>query len=228
MAKRRKGISGKPISSPLVLATLHPYDTRSGRAIRSALILPQQHDAPLLELLELLVENNSLDVLSLLCLGSCSKACRSAAASLLVNGAHFLLPNTVKLAAKKAAYRYSYSEHVQAVTWLLQGAASARVFGTFLAAPGAAAQYLITKMPLELAEQLLKAGLRFSYDQLMQAVRAHTAGVEVWVQAMAAQPAAVKTALQVGLPPWVQKLCCQPAMLVSAPCCLWWHPQHFQ
>jgi hypothetical protein len=98
---------------------------------------------------------------------------------------------------------------------LLEGAASENA-AIFLAAPTASEKLLcIGNVPLVVAEQLLAAGLRFSYDQLMQAMRARTAGVMVWLQAAAAQPAAVKTALQAGLPPWVEQLYRNPRSLVS-------------
>jgi hypothetical protein len=58
---------------------------------------------------------------------------------------------------------------------------------------------------------LLQAGLRFSYEQLMQAVRARTAGVEMWVTATARSTLpyvkGVQPAKWARLPPWIKQLC---------------------
>jgi hypothetical protein len=101
MAKRRRAINSRQLSSPLALAAIHPYNTRCCKAIRTALFLQQHPNEPLLEVLQVLVDNSTLDVLSLVRLGCCSKACRSTAAALLENCAPFLLPNTVKLTASR-------------------------------------------------------------------------------------------------------------------------------
>jgi hypothetical protein len=178
-----------------------------------ALGLQEQHKMNLLDLLELLVDQSSLDVLGLVCLCACSRASKSATTALLAQRAVFLLPSTVMQAAEAASLS-NRCKRVAAMQLLLDGAASRQV-SAYLSTPAAAAQYIrVRNMPLVVAKALLAAGMQLSFDRLMQAVRAHTAGVEVWVQAIAGQPPAVKTALQAGLPPWVEQLCCNPYALV--------------
>lgn len=173
----------------------------------------------LLDLLELLIDVESLCVVGLVRVGSCSKASRSAATALLAQRAAILLLITVrKAAAACTTCRGNPSKYAAAVTLLLDGAASRQAVVGFLSSPTAAALFVsISHVPLAIATALLTAGLRFSYEQLMQAVRtsACTAGVEAWLQAMDAQPAAVKAALEAGLPRWMREMRRTPDTLVS-------------
>jgi cation transport ATPase len=166
----------------------------------------QQLDEMLLDSVEFLVETGSLDVVSLVCLGSCSKAYRSAAAPLLEKRAMLLLPLTVKQAAASAQRRNkSKQKSTRAAVWVLESAACGFFDLSSVSAPATAEQYLgISNMPPEVAAAFLQAGLRFSYEQLMQAVRARTAGVEVWVTAAAEVCPSWANAT---LPSWVLKLC---------------------
>jgi hypothetical protein len=191
-------------------------NSQQEKAPRSAPASQEHQDAQLFDMLELLVDEGTLDALSLVRLGRCSKSSKSTAAALLVKRTAFLLPAAVQQAAQvEDACGITKDRHIRIAKMLLGGAASEGVASS-LAAPTASKQFLsIGNVPLVLAEQLLTVGLRFNYDQLMQAVRARTARVDVWVLAMAAQPAVVKTALQAGLPPWVERLCCDPCSLVS-------------
>jgi hypothetical protein len=72
MANRRKGVSSGTICSPLELATVQSPNSSNCGALRSVSAEQHQQHAPLLELLQLLVESRSLDVLTLMRLGCCS------------------------------------------------------------------------------------------------------------------------------------------------------------
>jgi hypothetical protein len=177
----------------------------------------QQASMPLLVVLESIIEKGNLGVLDLQCLGRCSKACSSAAAAALANCAASLLPAAVKqAAATEQASNLPTRKEVRAVRLLLRKE-SRKPASAFLSLPTAAPLFLsISNVPKVVATKLLKAGLRFSFVQLMQAAQAHTAGVHVWLQAIADLKPAVKKALQEGLPPWVETLFCTPEALVSA------------
>jgi hypothetical protein len=81
----------------------------SGRRVKALAHGPQGHglapssqqhvNAPLIDMLELLVDGGTLDVVSLVRLGSCSRLCRRTAAALLANSAALLLPAAVQQAA---------------------------------------------------------------------------------------------------------------------------------
>jgi hypothetical protein len=163
----------------------------------------------------LVLDGSDLGVLGLQRLARCSKACNSAVAELLLSRAASLLPSAVKEAAATEQADSNPTRKEVRVVRLLLFKASRMYTSTSLAAPTAAAQFLsISKMAKVVATELIKAGLRFSFEQLMQAVRARTAGVEVWVKAIADQQPAVKEALQAGLPSWVETLCYTPDTLV--------------
>jgi hypothetical protein len=212
MAKRRKGGSRNFLSSLATTKCSSIIDSSKAPSLGQD---AQQLEDVLLGLLELLVDEGGLDVWGLACLGSCSKACKRAASTLLEKRAKFMLPATVKQAAASAMPdSCSKAKYAKAVLWMLGDAASGcRRFNLwFLAAPATAAQFLsINNVPTQLALAILQAGLRFSYEQFMQAVRARTAGVEVWVSAAVKSPLpwarAWEKALDRYMPFWLRDLC---------------------
>jgi hypothetical protein len=145
-----------------------------------------------------------------------------AVAAALTNCAASLLPSAVKHAAVTQQKGFLPTrKEVRAVQLLLQKACRKQT-RAFMALPTAAPHFLcISNMPKVVASQLLKAGLRFSLQQLMQAMQAHTEGMEVWVKAVADQKPAVRKALRNSIPYWMHTLLFTPEALVSANrCCL--------
>jgi hypothetical protein len=119
-------------------------------------------------------------------------------------------------AATEHAGNFPTRKEVRAVQLLLHTDSSKHA-SAFLALPTAAPLFVsISNVPKAVATKLLKAGLRFSFGQFMQAVQADTAGVQMWLQAIADQRPALKKALQEGLPPWVETLFFTPQVLVGA------------
>jgi hypothetical protein len=186
-------------------------------AARMAPSASQQPIVPLLDVLELVLDGSDLGVLELQCLARCSKACSSAATAALANCAASLLLSAVKqAAATEQEGCLPTRKEVRAVRLLLQKACRKQTCA-FLAVPTAAPHFLrISNVPKVVASQLLKAGLRFSLQQLWQAMQAHAEGVEVWVKAITDQTPAVKKALRREIPYWVHTLLFTPAALVSA------------
>lgn len=87
-----------------------------------------------------------------------------------------------------------------AAVWLLQNAACGMFKLSSLTAPATAAHFLTTSnIPAEVASAFLQAGLDFSYEQLMQSVRARTAGV--------AELPMPESSQRASLPPWVFEVC---------------------
>jgi hypothetical protein len=129
---------------------------------------------------------------------------------LLSQRAVFLLAIAVKQAAAATTTCSNIVEkQSRAVQLLLHGEAQRQVVD-MLSKPTAAAEFIsISNVPGQVATALLQAGMRYTYDQLMQAVRARTAGVEVWV------PCDMATVLEAGLPAWVDVMLRRPHLLVS-------------
>jgi hypothetical protein len=149
-----------------------------------------------------------------MCLGRCSKACSSATAALLKKCAISLLATAVKQTAAfegTSSISNSKQQSTKAVTQLLK-----RVDPEDLTAATAAAQFLsISNVPKDVALELMGAGVTVSFEQLMQAVRARTAGVEVWVSATAELSA--ERAKDLHRPrPWLLMLCNEPLEVVSS------------
>jgi hypothetical protein len=115
-----------------------------------------------------------LGLQGLACMGASSKRlvldCKAAAST---NAASLLEP------ILEAARRGPLSDqHKQAAVWLAQQADNPT------AAAGVAQQLLsLPSVPLDWALQLVAAGVRISYAQLLAAANSMLAGVEVWVQA---------------------------------------------
>jgi hypothetical protein len=220
MSKRRKGAGdGLGSSSP----TAAGYSSTKPSNAPGCAQAEQNIVEHLLDITDILVDEGALDLLGLMRLGSCSKACSSATAALLEKRALVLLATAVKQSAviENTSNKNLRQTSIKAALWLLQGAADGTVNLSALTAQTAAAQFVsIHNVPQELAAALLQAGLQFSYEQLMQAVRARTAGVEVWVTAAAGLPMpmvqAVEAALRASLPSWVLLLCNNPLTLVRS------------
>jgi hypothetical protein len=210
MAKRRKGAGDKSASSSPAPASYPRYAAGSAEA-------QQDHTEGLLDIEELLVDEGALDLQGLLCLGRCSKACSSATAALLHKCAFALLTTAVKQTTDFQGNDNNDCklQSTKAVTKLLQRGADKRVDLSRFTAPTAAAHFVsISNVPQQVAKELLQAGLRFSFEQIMQGVRARTAGVEVWVSTTAA--VGLEAALHESLPPWMRMLCDNPLEVVSS------------
>jgi hypothetical protein len=190
-----------------------PDSTIRNRASRLKPAQQGQDDA-LAVIVELLVDEGCLDVVPLVCLGRCSKALKAAAAEVLERRAMFLLPTAVQQAAadEQSSNSSIKEKSARAVRWILQGGACGRFDLSRLTAPTAAAQFIsVSNVPREVASALLQAGVRFSYEQFMQAVRSRTAGVEVWMTATAGLPMMwakrVEAAKRDSSFSWIKKLC---------------------
>jgi hypothetical protein len=187
-----------------------PASTLKDRASR---LRPAQHgqsDA-FTEVVELLVDEGCLDAVDLACLGSCSRAHRIAAEAVLGRRAMFLLHTTVQQAAANEQSKTTTNRQ-KFVTAVEQLTRSRWIQSSSLTAPTAAAQFLsISNVPQAVVKAIKQAGLRVNHEQLMLAVRARIAGVEVWVTATACLTlpyvTGVQTAKWARLPPWVKQLC---------------------
>jgi hypothetical protein len=100
-------------------------------------------------------------------------------------------------------------QHRQAVVWLLLEAPA-------VAAAPATADLLnnIPTVQLGWSLQLVEAGVRISYAQLLAAARSMVAGVEVWVQAQQ------QLGVQIDIPELAVALCCE-CKEVSSKLWLW-------
>jgi hypothetical protein len=123
-----------------------------------------------------------LDCTALAAIASSSSALRSAVLTVVTSKstASSLLRRTVRDAAllEKGADR---KQHIEAITWLcaLQHSRSADI----LQGSTAAALLSTPLVPEEAAAALAAAGLRFSYQQVVEAYARPVAGAWVWVKA---------------------------------------------
>jgi hypothetical protein len=203
----------------------------SNYKLRLPPVLQGQRSAPNSEVLELLVDISHLDVSELACLGICNRAFREAVDAVLLRRAPVLLPYAIEQASDATADDRSTSKKHRAsiALWLLGAIARAKVCLSPAVVPSAAAYCVnMDNIHQDVATGLVCAGLRVSFQQLLQAARNGTAGWEVWVKAAAAigverynvpigSGAAVL--LLAGLPPWLEVLCYKPVGLVSAASC---------
>jgi hypothetical protein len=191
----------------------------------------EQRSAPNSEVLELLVEVSRIDVSDLACLGSCNRAFREAVDAVLLRRAPDLLPCAVEQAADATADDRSTSKKLRAsmALRLLGAIARAKVCLSPAVVPSAAA-YCVSRDNIhqDVATGLVRAGLRVSFQQLLQAARNRTVGWEVWVRATAALGAerynvpigsGAAVLLLAGLPPWLEIMCYTPVDVVSAASC---------
>jgi hypothetical protein len=113
----------------------------------------------------------------LACLATSSKYCRDAVDKALCKDRRHLLA-----AASTTAHSTGRHVHFKAVAWLAiqllqrEVKTAADVTEQLLNLPSA-------RMPLSMAKQLVSAGVRISYSQLLAASNNMVEGVEVWVQA---------------------------------------------
>jgi hypothetical protein len=116
-------------------------------------------------------------------LAASSKCLRKASLAATCRDAPLLLLDTAKAAAKFNKFRdpatqLASQQNMEAVAWLLPFVPAAATSAT------TAAQMLsVPNVPLQLAEQLVAAGMRLSFPQITAAARRMIAGVEVWMQA---------------------------------------------
>jgi hypothetical protein len=108
-------------------------------------------------------------------LATCSKASRDKVEAFLVRNSPGLLDRAVNTARQS-----EQQQHKQAVAWL---AAVLLRQAPALAVDVSEPLLHLPSVPLATAEQLLAAGMRVSYAQLLDAAHSMVAGVEVWVQA---------------------------------------------
>jgi hypothetical protein len=111
----------------------------------------------------------------LACLATCSKCCRDAAIEAVCEEKRGLLAS-----ALDTAHSTGLGVHYEAVAWL--------AVQLLRQEPGTAAgvkeQLLkLPNVPRSLAKQLVSAGMRINYTQLLAAASSMVEGVEVWVQA---------------------------------------------
>jgi hypothetical protein len=230
----RFGLGGIMLAAGLNIISLTEHDKAvrsAGRAVLPTRPLknsasrprPAQHgqSPAFTEVVELLVDVGCLDAVGLVCLGSCSRAHKIAAEAVLKRRAMFLLRALVQQAA--AAERSMDSSRREKSAKAVEGLVKdRRINSSLLTARTAAAQFIsISNVPQPVVKALMEAGLRFTYEQLMQAVRARTAGVEVWVTAKAGitlpRVKRMQTVKWASLPSWIQELCTfRSATLVSS------------
>jgi hypothetical protein len=108
-------------------------------------------------------------------LATCSKALKSTVETVLVRYSFGLLDRALNTARQSAK-----QQNDQAVTWLagvLLGNSPA------LAVDVTERLLQLPYVPLAIAKQLVAAGVRVTYAQLLAAAHSMVAGVEVWVQA---------------------------------------------
>jgi hypothetical protein len=155
-----------------------------------------------------------LGLQGLACLGACSRELHNTCLGLVQGHARSLLQAAVE--AVKSAHRTSGSseeaqmqrnsdvalqeQHRQAVVWLLLAVPA-------VAAAASTADLLrhVPTVPIGWALQLVAAGVRITYAQLLAAARNMVAGVEVWVQAQQ------QLGVQTDIPEVAVALCCQCA-----------------
>jgi hypothetical protein len=120
---------------------------------------------------------DALDLQTLACFASCSSNFRTRCHATLGHDSLALLQPTVE-AAKKGQL---HEQHQQGAVWLARHLQRERAATT----AAAVAQQLtsLPSVPLSWAVQLVAAGVRISYSQLLDAASRSLAGVEVWVQA---------------------------------------------
>jgi hypothetical protein len=129
-----------------------------------------------------------LGLQGLACVAASSKQYKEASAATTAKDAAFFLKNALTAAGTavdaKDAVSPLLQQHVQAAAWLLRVDPSATTAAT-------AAQLLlrIPDVPLPMAKQLVEAGVRMSFSQLIAAAEKMVPGVDVWVLAQRQQGA---------------------------------------
>jgi hypothetical protein len=130
--------------------------------------------------------SRQLGLQGLACLAASSKQLRKASLAAVNSDASFLLVDAVKAAATTAALeeskaqRWHTYQHKKALAWLLQADPTAVKAATTVTAQ---LLLLVPGVPLHVAEQLVAAGMQYSFEQICAAARSLVPGVEVWIQA---------------------------------------------
>jgi hypothetical protein len=126
-----------------------------------------------------------LGLKGLACLAASSQQYKETCLQTACSDATHLLVDAINAAAAQQQDAESTSltgckkeTHIQAVAWLLRITPEAAMTAT-------AAQHLLClpSVPLHLAKEFVKAGVRINFKQLQAAAHEMVAGVEVWVQA---------------------------------------------
>jgi hypothetical protein len=175
--------------------------------------------------------SSSLGLQGLACLAACSKQCKGECLDLAKASGIELLLNELPprnatgdlavtaAAAAEAALQVpaqaGADRHLKSVLWLLQVARAV----TSSALDDAAVLHrllMLPAVPLATAQQVVAAGVRISYAQLLAAANSMAAGVEVWVQAqhslgIATDLPAAAVAICCGQD-WVSGSRCDPGM----------------
>jgi hypothetical protein len=152
--------------------------------------------------------SSHLGLQGLACLAASSKQLKKACLQTATSDAALLLVHAVNAAAKEgctsnaadSAACEKEQQHVRAAAWLLHVAPKAATAAT------TAEQLLrLPSVPLGVAKQFVKAGLRVSFAQLQAAANSMVSGVEVW---MAAQQ---QLGVVTDVPTAVVEFCCGKA-----------------
>jgi hypothetical protein len=153
-----------------------------------------------------------LGLQGLACLAACSRELHNTCLGLVQSHANSLLAEAVKAVQSAHATQRSSNQrqkehsrdlavqeqHRQAVVWLLRAAPA-------LAAAATTADLLshVPNVPTGWELQLVEAGVRITYTQLLAAAHSMVAGVEVWVQAQQ------QLGVQTDIPKWAVAVCCK-------------------
>jgi hypothetical protein len=156
--------------------------------------------------------STQLGLQGLACLAACSRQLHNTCLGLVQSHANSLLAGAVedmhaphrREGSSKGEVEQRNSDiavqeqHRQAVVWLLRAAP-----GVAAAAPTADLLSHVPAVPVGWALQLVAAGVRIDYAQLLAAARSMVAGVEVWVQAQQ------QLGVQTDIPEWAAAICCE-------------------
>jgi hypothetical protein len=138
--------------------------------------MPSTHLNELVDVLHISPICTKLGLGCLACLATCSKEISSTIESVFVRDNLGLLDSALDSARQQSEQQ----QHKRAAAWL---AAILLRKAPALAADVSERLLHLPSVPLATAKQLVAAGVRVSYAQLLAAAHSVVAGVEVWVQA---------------------------------------------
>jgi hypothetical protein len=137
----------------------------------------------------------------LACLSTCSRSIKDDVYTVLCRDEAFFLNSAIHTAREDGQHK-----HYQAVAWL----AALLLSRAPATAPDVMRQLLdLPAVPLGCAKQMVSAGLRISYAQLLGTAYSMVAGVEVWVQAQH------QLGVQTDIPAVAAAICCGGCKWVS-------------
>jgi hypothetical protein len=137
-----------------------------------------------------------LNLQGLACLAAACSSCNAACLIVCKRDAAKLLADVFEALASVHHSSRQQKQQLDSLVWLLHAVPTA-------ATPSAFNQLLRTPLvPLGLAKQLVAAGMRISYAQLLTAARSRVPGVEAWVQAQQ------QLAMQSDIPAAAVAICC--------------------